>query len=483
MDQQTIHFSWNGRAIGARSGDSVAAALYRVGIISIAATRKTHEPMGYSGSFIGGVLARVDGRPNVRLDQEVVKRGMRVESQNHWPNASFDLLKLARFIPPKWVYGGFEHGRFTPTSGKAYLLWERLLATLAGIAEPPSPSAISGERKATKVVVDTLVIGGGPAGQSAANRAAAEGKIIALVTRGDRLGRCAAAMGTDPIALDDKVRVFTGVELFGSYRGGRLLVGAPVRHDQGAVAFEVKRVVLAIGKESMPPMVYGNHLPGVMDARTALMLAHAYDILPGKQIAVVGSGAEKAIAARLRTLGANVVFSGSVDALSHIHGSLRVGAIDAGRRIACDALVHAGPWRRDPSLDVQSRAEGRLQVSDVMIDVDVEFSGFAAQSDETIRLPRELNPRTRICPCMDVTAGELSSLISDGEVDPEVLKRRTSCGMGPCQGLPCWESMLALLANLTNRMVDEFVLPSHRAPRRSITVAQAAGLCDVVDPL
>jgi NAD(P)H-nitrite reductase large subunit len=116
-----------------------------------------------------------------------------------------------------------------------------------------------------------------------------------------------------------------------------------------------------------------------------------------------------------------------------------------------------------------------------MIDANVRLVGSAADPDEAIVVPERLDPRTRICPCMDVTAGELTALIAGGETDPEVLKRLTSCGMGPCQGLPCWELMLALLAKLSGLTPADYIRPSHRPPRRSITVAQAAGLCDVVD--
>jgi len=228
-------------------------------------------------------------------------------------------------------------------------------------------------------------------------------------------------------------------------------------------------------------MVYGNHLPGVMDAHTALLLAHTHGISPGSNIAVFGTGMENPLADRLAQLGAGIAHCGPVSQLTHIHGRSRVTSVDAGRKVICDAVIHAGPWHCDPSLDFQARAEGRLQVSDAMIDVNVRSVGSAAQADEGIFVPKRLDPRTRICPCMDVTAGELVALIQEGETDPEVLKRLTSCGMGPCQGLPCWELMLALLANLTGMRPGDFTRPSHRPPRRSITIAQAAGLCDVVD--
>ena len=42
--------------------------------------------------------------------------------------------------------------------------------------------------------------------------------------------------------------------------------------------------------------------------------------------------------------------------------------------------------------------------------------------------------------------------------------------------------LLAVLAARTGHRPDDFRRPSHRPPRRSITVAQAAGLCGVVEP-
>lgn len=480
---EPLHFTWNGRTVPARRGDTLAAALYRAGITTLASTRKLHAPLGYSGSFVAGVLARVDGRPNVRLDQTEVLNGMVVEAQNVWPSASFDLLRLARFIPPRLVHGGFEHGRLTPGSGPAFLLWERLLANLAGVGRPPDRGLPAQERKARKVKADVLVVGGGPAGQKAAVEAADAGRSVALVTRGGTLARHAGAMGVAGAGLPDAVQLFPGVELFGCYRGGSLMVGAPIRHEEGAVAFEASRLVLATGRRSMPPLVPGNHLPAVMDAHAALLLAHAHGVHPGTAVAVVGTGDTALVAGRLAALGVRIVHAGPVGALRRIHGRSRVSGIDVGSHIACDALVHAGPWRGDPSLAFQARAEGEFQVSDVMIDADIEVRGGAAEGDEEIAVPDDLDPRARICPCMDVTAGELVGLIEGGETDPEVLKRLTSCGMGPCQGFPCWELMLALIASRTGTRASDCARPSHRPPRRAMTIAQAAGLCDVVEVL
>src|SRR5690606_38045662 len=320
LSPRSIEFYWNGRRMEAREGDSVAAALRRNGILAIARSRKLHRPLGHSGSYIAGVLARVNGRPNVRLDQEPCRPGMRVAMQNVWPSARFDLLAAAQLLPARWVYGGFEHSRWTPSGGRAYAVWERLMANLAGMGTPPDASLAAAVRPARRLKVEILVIGGGVAGRRAANAAAAAGRKVALVTRGETPGRFSAALGFTLEPLNEAIGVFCGMELFGCYREGTLLVAAPHRHDEGAVAFDVDEIVIATGRRSMPPLVPGNHVPGVMDAHAALELAAGHGVMPGDAVAVVGTGAEKLVAERLQGFGASVVHVGAIADLRRIIG-------------------------------------------------------------------------------------------------------------------------------------------------------------------
>jgi len=424
----------------------------------------------------------VNGRPNVRLDQIRVEEGLAVEMQNTWPSPRFDLLKFAQLVPPKLVYGGFEHGAWMPKAGLAYRIAERAMANLAGVARPADITAPSSAIPGERMAVDCLVVGGGPAGISEANRRAARGETVALVTRGERPARFAVSVGAAIEPLSPEVRLFTGMELFGVYRDGALMVAAPHDNRRGAIAFDPQAAILATGRRSIPPLVRGNQLPGVLDAHSALQLAAVHRVMPGRRVAVVGTGAEREITERLRSLGVDVVHYGPVEALVEIRGRSRVTAIRAGAEIRCDAVVHAGPWRIDPSLGFQASGEGLFQVLARPLPQMLSVVGSAALGDERIHANRNLHPGTLICPCMDVTAGELYCHIDGGETDPEVLKRLTSCGMGTCQGFPCWEHMLALLAARIGVEPEAFARPTHRPPRRSITVAQAAGLAALVEP-
>ena len=102
--------------------------------------------------------------------------------------------------------------------------------------------------------------------------------------------------------------------------------------------------------------------------------------------------------------------------------------------------------------------------------------GAAADGDEPLHLaPDDDIAGAAVCPCMDATAGEILMHVRAGRCHVEVLKRSTSCGMGPCQGFPCWEMMRALIerAAPAEALGDR---PSHRSPRRALTVEQAAAL-------
>jgi sarcosine oxidase, subunit alpha len=137
----------------------------------------------------------------------------------------------------------------------------------------------------------------------------------------------------------------------------------------------------------------------------------------------------------------------------------------------------------DPSLAFQAGCVGLLQLIPGALRERVTV---AAATDQPFMIGTEGLEEALVCPCMDVTAGEVLRRIADGETDPEELKRATSCGMGPCRGVPCWAAMVALIDSQTAQHdaagIPQDRRPSFRPPGRVITVAQAAGLHGLVDP-
>lgn len=472
-------FLWDGTPVEARDGDSFAAALYRAGHRTLTRSRKFHRPRGLSGTFVAGHLARVDGRPNVRLDAEAMRAGAEVRAQNVWPSLRYDLLAAARLIPRRSLRAGFEHTRLIPSGTALFEPWEAALRFMAGMAERPPADQRVAPVAARRLAVDVAVVGGGPNGRRAAIEAATKGASVVLVSRGREPGAFARACGTAMPELPLAVTVLGNHEAFGLYRKGTLLAAAP-RDGGPAVAITARRVVLATGRRSCPPLVPGADLPGVLDAHAALALAHDHGVEPGRLVACIGTDGVDLFAERLRALGVTVGPVVSAHDVTRILGRSKVVGIEvAGKRIGCDAIVHAGPWRPDPTLAFQAGAEGalRLMSKDLPALVTVVGDGEA----EPVAFGGRLDEDVLVCPCMDVTVAEVRALAEAGETHVEVIKRLTGCGMGVCQGFPCWDLLAAALAAITGAPAVSPDRPTYRPPTGALTLAQAAGLADAVD--
>jgi hypothetical protein len=475
-----LTFFWNGRRLRAQAGDSIAAALWRNGIVAIGASRKRHRPLGVSGSYIQGELVQVNGVPHIRAGDFEVTEGLAVRQQNTWPDPRFNLLALLRLLPPAVVRGGFERSRLFPGGTRRFQWWERLLMKLAGEVSIDVSARTVSPLKGQSVSVDTVVVGGGPGGREAANAAVRRGEATLLVTPSSVPGLRCADLGVDLPVLDPAVSVLNRHTVVGLYRAGHLLIAAPKDGSRPATVIAASNTVLATGRRSCAPLLPGHDLPGVMDAHTALDLARMLGRDLGPAV-VVGTGAEVSAAAALRLRNVQVAAVAHVQELSKIAGGGRVsGVVVSGNRLACRTVVHAGPWMSDPSLVFQSAAGGTLRLTAGENSAGVSVVGAAALIDEPVHVPSLDCERAAVCPCMDVTVGEFTALIQAGERHIEVLKRSTGCGMGPCQGFPCWALARAVLQRVggDSSANDR---PSHRPPRAGMTVAQAAGLDGLVE--
>jgi bacterioferritin-associated ferredoxin len=452
--------------------------LYGAGIRVWSRSRKFHRARGLSGAFVAGHAARVDGIPHVRLDHCPARDGSEVLPQNVWPGPRFDLLRLAGLVPRRWLRAGFEHTRLLPSGRWPFETWESLLGFMAG--ETPPPDRGSPVPTGSLLEADLAVVGGGAAGREAANQAAVSGGTVILVDRDREPGGSALAAGTDLPPLDPRVTVLAGHEAFGLYDRGRHLACAAHDGTSPALVIRASRLVLATGQRSVPPLVPGADLPGVLDASTALALAAHHAVAPGAQVAVIGTGGRDTVAERLTGLGVNVVAVHGVEEVRRIEGRDEVTGLDVGRVVACDAVVHAGPWRADRSLAFQAGAEGDLRVLERALPEHVTLAGTATEPDEAISTGAALDRRALVCPCMDVTVDEILDLATRGLTHVEEVKRLTGCGMGSCQGIPCWDQLAAVLAHATGETPESFGHPTYRPPRAGVTFGQAAGLENLV---
>jgi sarcosine oxidase subunit alpha len=301
---QEVTFSFAGKTITAYRGDTVAAALYAAGVRIFSRSFKYHRPRGvlcFSGKC-PNCLMNVDGVPNVRTCIEPIRAGMQVRPQNAWPSVERDAFsiidKLDRLLPVGFYYKTFIHPRFV------WPLAEQVLRRVAGLGEidyraEPKRSADHQYRH-----TDVAVIGGGPAGLSAAYEAARLGTRVTLIDDQPVLGghlrtqtSTYAEVGeyTGLRGFDIARRLREAVEslpnidiirpaaVFGCYEGG--LLG--VVQGKRLIHLRTKRCVVATGGAEYPLLFQNNDLPGVMLGSGVQRLLQLYRVKPGNRVLVV----------------------------------------------------------------------------------------------------------------------------------------------------------------------------------------------------
>ncbi len=231
-----VHVRFAERELAALAGDTVASALLATGVRD-----------GFRSPILGrprGVLAAGVEEPNAYVE---VRR------------PTFESIVAAPAIP---VGDGME---VEPRPGVGRLP-----------AEPaPTRPAVHTHRH-----VETLVIGGGPAGRAAAMRAARSGERVLLVDERHRID--------DPPA---DVTCLTRTTATGIYDDGYV-----VCYERGVELDRVwhvraRRVVLASGAHERTVAFAGNDRPGVMLAGAARAYLERFGVLCGERVVVMSTNA------------------------------------------------------------------------------------------------------------------------------------------------------------------------------------------------
>jgi NADPH-dependent 2,4-dienoyl-CoA reductase/sulfur reductase-like enzyme len=300
-----IRFALDGDRLEGQEGDTVASALLRAGVTTFTRSIKYHRPRGpfcLAGSC-GQCLMRIDGVPSLPACRVPLREGMQCARQNAPLGADADLLRAADFLFPEKL----DHHHLLVRSrllGRVALEVARRLAGLGelpGEAQPRLAGALREEQLA--------VVGGGPAGISAALAAARRGARVLLLERDARLGG-AALLGIDPEVPDPEwveaqrralveanVEVALEAEAVGLYANDAAAGAAKpallaVRRPQALVAVVADAVLIATGGVSQPLPFPGSDRPGVYAARGLVAMALQGGVRTGERLCVVGEGAE-----------------------------------------------------------------------------------------------------------------------------------------------------------------------------------------------
>ena len=250
-----ISIQFDGRPIPALEGETIAAALSAAGIVAFRRTlsgapRGLHCGMGACFDCV----VSVDGRIGQRACMTKVADGMVVSGEPTTP-----LVSLA--------------------------------------PEPESAQSLEQD-------CDVLVVGGGPAGLSAAIAAAEAGaSVVVLDERSATGGQYAKPLADSHAdaapdaqfqlgidlrnrALSARARIETEATVWGGFAADE--IAALVRGR--AITYRPRRLIIAPGAHERPVPLPGWTLPGVMTTGSLQTLVRAQRVCPGEHVLIAGSG-------------------------------------------------------------------------------------------------------------------------------------------------------------------------------------------------
>ncbi|MFZ0545261.1 MAG: 2Fe-2S iron-sulfur cluster-binding protein, partial [Candidatus Promineifilaceae bacterium] len=335
---KTVSFTFNGRTITAYEGDTIASALTAANIQVISRSFKYHRPRGLlcCSGHCPNCLVQVDEEPNVRSCMRPVSADIQVKSQNAWPSLEHDVMSLTalgdRFLPVGFYYKTFIHPQ---ALWPAYEHFLRHVAGL-GVLNPDTPP---GEYDKQYLHADVIVVGGGPAGISAAVSAAEQGARVMLFDDNPEMGGHIRFSHSElektelldrlkQAAAEKDLRLFPNTTVLGWYEENWLSA------VQGNRLYKIRggSVIFATGAYEQPLVFDGNDLPGVMLGSGVQRLVRLYSVAPWRRTVIVTANDDGwRLAADLQAAGVRV--AAIADQRLSANPNLVEPVVDAGAEV------------------------------------------------------------------------------------------------------------------------------------------------------
>ena len=324
---KALPFRYKNKALTGCAGDTIATALYANGFRIFSRSVKYHRPRGlYSlDGESSNTFMSVNGIPNVCAEKTALQAGMVVKAQNVKGTPEFDLMGAMNSLD--WA---MPAGFYYKTMHKPAALWPTALKQIrkvagSGVINPDF--TLPGYYDEIYPHADVCIIGGGPAGMSAALAAAEAGlQVIILESRphlggifdyrdapydkGVRLYQRSRELA-DKLESYANVRIFTRSAMVGAYTDNLITAiqtGAPdASYTERYVEIRAKSVVIATGCIERPLLFENNEKPGIMQIGCAHRLARTYGLLEtGEVVFSIGHDLGLEAAVDLHDLGMQV---------------------------------------------------------------------------------------------------------------------------------------------------------------------------------
>jgi len=321
---QALTFTFEGKAFSGYEGDTIASALMASGHWMLSRSFKYHRPRGVltMAGQDANALVQVAAEPNVLGDVYRLQPGLTASAQNVSGSLAFDrdaiLDKLGRFMPV-----GFYYRTFYGPGKQAWLrLWEPLIRKKAGLGRV-DPALPRQRYEKHNRFCDALVVGGGPAGLSAALAAADAGASVLLVDENPVLGgsltyaRFACGPAATSALLTDLVQKASrhpriDVLVDAVANGWFADNWVPVITANRLYKVRAREVILCTGSLDQPVAFRNNDLPGIMLGSAVQRLMRHYAVFPGRR-AVVYAGNRDGYRVALDLHEAGITVAGVVD--------------------------------------------------------------------------------------------------------------------------------------------------------------------------
>lgn len=346
-----LRFTFDGRAVEAFAGDTVASALLAGGTRVVSRSFKLQRPRGVLACGVEEACAIGDAGhgaariSNARLTDLPARDGLAVTGG---ASAAGPLAALASRMGA-YMPAGFYYKTFMWPSWKLFEPKIREMAAKAMAADGSDPERYD----EVSANVDVLVVGGGMAGMQAALSVARCGRQVLLLEGDVAVGgwmatqtlNCALAaqrVSTSRDALHAAgVRVLTRTTAAGVYDHGLVTAIESREGLAGAVRerlwkIRAGRVVLATGAFDKPMLFPDNDRPGVMLAGAVERYATHYGVACGRKV-VVAAACDSAYGIARSLLAAGIEIAAIVDARAP--SDLRNAQTPPGVRLLADSSI------------------------------------------------------------------------------------------------------------------------------------------------